>query len=1118
MATVASLGLAVDSRPVGRARDELGRFVSSANQADQAGRKFSSGTEQMNRGLRSLFKELDASRKEWERFIKTTNGAGPANDNFNKSIDRSSQSLKRYRADMVNMTRQIQDVVVSIGSGQALGTVALQQGAQILDILGNSDKTAGKFFGDMARGAASFITPGRLVVFTLGAIAAAVYAAYSSWKTYAKQLDDTARIAGVAANEMAKLQGAAGVKGIDKDKFAEGVGGFAAELYRARTGAGDLAMLLRANGQYAGDFETTLGRVADLIKNAGSDQQRLVLLQQAGLPATMDWVKFLSQGADGIRRAKGEMVGLAAGHDEMLKKQRELDEAWNKFWSNTAQRFRNLFVTVVTWVQSIITELSRAYNKEPPQGTRINIVVPFSEKPNGKPTVDPAELQRLNALEQQRLGILSQMLTVQQQIRQVELQVAAARLNGVNVSKAEEENLKRLAAERALGIDQIKAYRDQLEIQAKTFGMTAGQAYAYQVVQEKINEAKRNGTSISMQYLQQVQQEAERTGALIDKQSQLDSLRSTARGFAQDLVSGLQQGKSLTDALTGAFKNLSSQLASSALTQLFSGNLFGAAISGIGALVSGLFGGGSNNKLEAAVNSYRHAASIVDRTFNATHDSGSYQDQMILMERRFEQERLEEMYRGGQAIGELIKAQNAEKEQLERQFRERELDRLRGYEDRLFSAANDNSSLAGALAAFDRQAQRDREAEIKAGGAQMTALEAALAAERLNIIKDFATRAAEEERRRADERREQAAAQLANAESALSQARSDLSSVYEREKSAIESIIDATTQWMESLRKLKNSLLLDNRFTPLNPQQQYLEAQRQYREIYARAMGGDKDAQGQVEQALTTYLEQSRAFNASTVAYYQDFEETQRNLAELEDTGNRQLSAAQQQLAVLNQQVAGLMAINNSVMTVEQAVQNVRVALQDYNQAQSNVNNQRDWGVRPLVNQWIQHGLDAAGISYTGNYGPNSGFQEWVNSQTQSVQDQIYAIARSVPQYLIDYYNRTPSYASGTDFHPGGMAWVGEQGRELVNLPRGSQVIPHTTSMRMASNDNGAVVAALGRLETRMANVEQHTRAGAAVSAASGDETIAILKELLQAAQDENKLLRRQVQKMDEAA
>jgi hypothetical protein len=36
-----------------------------------------------------------------------------------------------------------------------------------------------------------------------------------------------------------------------------------------------------------------------------------------------------------------------------------------------------------------------------------------------------------------------------------------------------------------------------------------------------------------------------------------------------------------------------------------------------------------------------------------------------------------------------------------------------------------------------------------------------------------------------------------------------------------------------------------------------------------------------------------------------------------------------------------------------------------------------------------------------------------------------------------------PGFAGGTNFAPGGLAVVGERGPELVNLPRGSQVIPH---------------------------------------------------------------------------
>lgn len=44
---------------------------------------------------------------------------------------------------------------------------------------------------------------------------------------------------------------------------------------------------------------------------------------------------------------------------------------------------------------------------------------------------------------------------------------------------------------------------------------------------------------------------------------------------------------------------------------------------------------------------------------------------------------------------------------------------------------------------------------------------------------------------------------------------------------------------------------------------------------------------------------------------------------------------------------------------------------------------------------------------------------------------------------LLASANATPRYARGTSFHPGGLALVGEEGPEYVDLPRGSKVYPH---------------------------------------------------------------------------
>jgi hypothetical protein len=50
---------------------------------------------------------------------------------------------------------------------------------------------------------------------------------------------------------------------------------------------------------------------------------------------------------------------------------------------------------------------------------------------------------------------------------------------------------------------------------------------------------------------------------------------------------------------------------------------------------------------------------------------------------------------------------------------------------------------------------------------------------------------------------------------------------------------------------------------------------------------------------------------------------------------------------------------------------------------------------------------------------------------------------------------KLPGFAGGTNFAPGGMALVGEKGPELVNLPRGSQVMPASLTAPMLKRGFG---------------------------------------------------------------
>lgn len=78
----------------------------------------------------------------------------------------------------------------------------------------------------------------------------------------------------------------------------------------------------------------------------------------------------------------------------------------------------------------------------------------------------------------------------------------------------------------------------------------------------------------------------------------LRSIRDTTQQFAQTLVSGLLQGKSLTESLKASFDALAQGMATSAIQSLMTGDFLGAAIKGTIAIGAKFIGGALDDKAE----------------------------------------------------------------------------------------------------------------------------------------------------------------------------------------------------------------------------------------------------------------------------------------------------------------------------------------------------------------------------------------------------------------------------------------------------------------------------------------------------------------------------------------
>lgn len=371
-----------------------------------------------------------------------------------------------------NLSFQIVDVTQGILSGQSAFMIFAQQAGQIGQVIATSPRGLGGLMRELGESIASAITPMRLAGAAVVGAGVAVYAAYSSWKSFALALDDTARIAGTTTSQMAKLQAVASFKGIDGASFADAMGKFSQATYQARNNMGELAEVFRANGGIIPrDTESSLYRVANLIRAAGSDIQRLAILQQAGLPATMEWVRLLRDGGASLKAAQDAAAQFGGtANDQMVKKAREFDEAWNKAWTNFGLYAKNAGLAAVKALDDVKNHsaikvisflsgfdyLTAAANKVigPPKLTAAQQVAarfPGSgEFKSSTPTVDPNVLKNNINLEQQRIGILGELATVSERMKQKENEITLARLAGVKITGDEQRALLNLAAAQAL--------------------------------------------------------------------------------------------------------------------------------------------------------------------------------------------------------------------------------------------------------------------------------------------------------------------------------------------------------------------------------------------------------------------------------------------------------------------------------------------------------------------------------------------------------------------------------------------------------------------------------------------------------------------------------------------
>lgn len=510
MTDVANLGIKVDASGVTNASKELDKFVAMGAKASAAAEAFGSKTS-----------------KAAENFEKSIARAAPAMTIANKQTVAMNGSLTQ-------LSFQLNDIASGLAMGQSPFQLMAQQGGQVFQVWQQNNNV----FKEAGRLIVGLITPSRLLLGGIGALGVATYAGLVSWKNYALALDDVAKQAGITSERMARLQAAAAFKGIDAGEFGKGIGDFAKQSYEAQHNMGGLVNVLRANGVPASkDFRDNLGSAADLIERGKGDMQlQMSLLRQMGLPDTAEWVRLLENGSRGIKEAEDRAKAFGgAAHDEMVRKAREFDEAWNQSWANFGLQARGAVITAGSWLDGLDRRATRLLTWDNPdanfwvgknllkagQGTQMGDPGSFysatgagrsTSGSDNKPK-NPLERDRGLAVEQQMISAMGNLATIQQMVRASEISIIQARNSGIPITKESERRVLAYTQATALGTLAIRQAADAARIEAEAVGLGVGAATAMRAEQDRLADFRQRGIVLTKAQAEALRFEAQAMGA-----------------------------------------------------------------------------------------------------------------------------------------------------------------------------------------------------------------------------------------------------------------------------------------------------------------------------------------------------------------------------------------------------------------------------------------------------------------------------------------------------------------------------------------------------------------------------------------------------------------------------
>ncbi|TIL46129.1 hypothetical protein [Mesorhizobium sp.] len=177
----------------------------------------------------------------------------------------------------------------------------------------------------------------------------------------ASHLVDTADRIGLSTTALQELGFGFAQAGVEQSEFETGMEQFSKRIGEAATKGGRLADILKANGIAIRDSngqirssEQLLGSYADLIQNATSEQEKMLLVTEAFGRGGGAMLVGLNDGAQGILNMKKAAEDAGGVIDEqLLRRAEEMGDRWDAAWRRFTVSSQSAILTAVEGLDSL---------------------------------------------------------------------------------------------------------------------------------------------------------------------------------------------------------------------------------------------------------------------------------------------------------------------------------------------------------------------------------------------------------------------------------------------------------------------------------------------------------------------------------------------------------------------------------------------------------------------------------------------------------------------------------------------------------------------------------------------------------------------------------------------